>query len=312
MKTSSQSQIIRQRRSILFWIFLLISVPFGVVVVLYIAGYRFDDQRNAIVRYSALSVETTPATATVRVDGEILTSRTPYVGVVAPGRHTVHIEAPGSLQWEKTFSFDPGKAVLLPDVMLFTATEETDTNSEFTTQQPLEPVLLAEEHYDLYSNNGFRDLAQVYMLDEQNDAVIDASRNITFIVDDFRSFDMEETITRINSAIEHPDWNRDVLAYATGGELWIYNTSTDTYTLLIRQTTPITDLVWHPSGAYVFFSDYYGVHAVELDNRDERQQWRISSLLSEDIRMSRDGSRLEFDSDGQVYFNELFTRTEEE
>jgi hypothetical protein len=123
-------------RLFLFLIFLFAFLITAPLVVLYTAGYRFDFTANAIVHTGVLNVTSVPRSATVWIDGEKQSDRTPSVlDDVMPGDHRVEVTKDGYTRWEKTLLVESRDTTFVYDAMLFleTAFEVVDERDIFTT-----------------------------------------------------------------------------------------------------------------------------------------------------------------------------------
>lgn len=311
MNTSGQSPLLRQKRSVLFWVFISIAIPAGIILAFYGGGYRIDRDQQRIVRNAALAIETTPRRANVVLNGEIQEDTTPFIRTIQPGFYSIALELDGYRPWEKEVSFEAGAAQLFPDVQLFLDTEPQLLSDEEaatirSSRIPLEP--LDADLYDVYSESGFQNPSQILVRTGEGpgDVVIAPDQKSTYIVSALRRFSDERHIPEV---AENPSWNSDrVLLYTTGGEIWNYHYATEERSLVLRQTQPILDAVWHPDGGYILYSDADGLHALELDDRDHRQQWQLSTVSApSELEINARGNRITFTSGDLVYQLDLFT-----
>lgn len=114
---SDMSKSIRFIVFLLFVFAFLVSAP---LVVLYTAGYRFDLAHGRIVHTAVLNITSTPRNATVLVNQEPYSDRTPAViDTILPGEHIVQLEKTGYLPWETLLSFGSREALVVGPITLF-------------------------------------------------------------------------------------------------------------------------------------------------------------------------------------------------
>lgn len=110
------------------WLLLLVLV-FAVTapaVVFYTAGYRWNPKKWTIERNGTLIFDTTPSGASIFLDNNLLTSRTPLTRQdIAPGTYRVRLEKEGHHPWEKTIEVRPERATFVTDIWLWARTEPT-------------------------------------------------------------------------------------------------------------------------------------------------------------------------------------------
>ncbi len=130
-------------RLLLFLIFLFAFLITAPLVVLYTAGYRFDFTANAIVHTGVLNVTSVPRSATVWIDGDKQSDRTPSVlDDVMPGERVVRVTKDGYTSWEKTLLVESRDTTFVYDAMLFLETEfEIEDDREI-----LESALSPNDH----------------------------------------------------------------------------------------------------------------------------------------------------------------------
>ena len=115
-----ESNMSKSIRFILFLLFVFAFLVSAPLLVLYTAGYRFDLTHGRIVHTAILNVTSTPRNATVLVDGERFSDRTPAViETILPGEHLVQLEKTGYLPWETTLSFESREAFVIGSITLF-------------------------------------------------------------------------------------------------------------------------------------------------------------------------------------------------
>ncbi len=137
-------------RLVIFLIFLfafLISAP---LVVLYTAGYRFDVSARTIVRTGVLNLSTVPRGATVSIDGEENTDKTPsLLDDILPGKRFVEIEKDGYTTWQKTLEVESRNTTFVFDAVLFLKNEPFLEDDRTAIEYSLSP----DSHHMVYLIN---------------------------------------------------------------------------------------------------------------------------------------------------------------
>jgi hypothetical protein len=114
-----------------------------------------------------------------------------------------------------------------------------------------------------------------------------------YLIDPYRPIDpLVDTIENVSKA----KWvNDNLLLYASGLEIWLYDLTSHKSTLLTRLSQTITDIFWHPSNNYVIYTTTDAVSVIELDDRAKRNITVLTRLSEiEWPILSSDGSTLYF------------------
>jgi len=115
-------------RTILFAVFaigFLISAP---LVVLYTAGYRYQIGSNRIMKAGVLSVTSTPRAATITLNGQRESKRTPAViDNLFPGDVKIQVSKTDYSSWEKTLPIKSNESTFIPNAVLFLNGTPTQT-----------------------------------------------------------------------------------------------------------------------------------------------------------------------------------------
>ena len=78
------------------------------VSLLYILGYRFDEKDRKVEQSGLVQYVSTPAGATVKVDGSNLADKTPAKSIMLPGHHEFVMERSGYESWHKSLDITAG------------------------------------------------------------------------------------------------------------------------------------------------------------------------------------------------------------
>jgi len=102
---------------LLFLLGFLISAP---LVVLYTAGYRYSFGTGRVVQTGVLSATTVPRSASIYIDGNLQSGRTPTViDNVIPGEHEIRLERAGYSSWKKRLNIQSRSTTFIREATLF-------------------------------------------------------------------------------------------------------------------------------------------------------------------------------------------------
>lgn len=291
----------KNQRSILFWVFIIISFPLAIAVIGYAAGYKINTNTRTVVASSALAIETIPKDVSISLNDELEEKRTPYVSTVAPGLYDIDVHKDGYLTWSKQILFEQGKSIIFPDIILFKRTIPIKTATEENNTKKPTFSMLDEKTRTYYEKLGWQNSNKLKVLTGPINLLINEQTQSSYLIASLTEFDDD---LKIDSMVNHAEWLSDkALLIATDNELWIYNVQLSTLTLLTRQSKKITSTTWHPDGGYVFYSNNDGLFAIEVDPRDQRQIWQLTQL--------KDITDLQINSRGNIiFFNSLQDRYE--
>lgn len=88
------------------------------LIVFFMLGFRFNTEKGDIEQYAFLQFNSTPAGATVTVDGQVVGSQTPNKTSVPAGKHEVVIWRDGYETWRKTVDIKSGTLTWLNYALL--------------------------------------------------------------------------------------------------------------------------------------------------------------------------------------------------
>jgi len=278
MTNSSQSNT-QRKRSVLFWLFVVISIPLITVVVGYASGYRFDTQSKKLSITSLISLYTVQEGASVTLNGVVQEKTTPFMQSVLPGEYTVTIQRDGYQPWKKTATVEEGKSAVFSKILLFAQTPTIEEQKD-AIEKPIGLRPLTEAERELYTTQGFThgDTASILTGGPQV-LLVDPQLNNSWIVPKNGS---QESALRIADAVTVAEWNSDQseLLMMNEQELWVYTLEKNHLTLLRRQSTPLIDATWSVDATTIFYSDPATINAIERDDRGDRQRWIVATLAN--------------------------------
>lgn len=275
MNTPGQSphKDYKRGRAVLFWVFIIVSIPIAVGLLAYSAGYRFDKQTGTIVETSAIAIHTTPRQANVILNGETQSSTTPFIETLSPGEYTITVQKDGYNTWQKQMTIAPGESLLFPEITLLADSEPKaiSVSAASTAKDSVVRELnSAEKNY--YESQGWNSADSLRAVDGPTSLLIDDVTDTTYFLKELASFEPKEAQSL---AVTDAEWLDTQLLYTNGLEMWVYDSKSKESYLLLRQSALINSVAWHPDASLVFYSDANGIHALELDDRDMRQTWTL-------------------------------------
>ena len=117
----------------------LAVVLISAVCILLVLGYRFDFKRGDVEQGALLQLRSFPVNASITLDGEVLSFRTPGKRNVSAGQHKVTMQLNGYQTWQKTFTTDPSELRWLNYARLIPNDVETNNTKEFPSLVDMVP-----------------------------------------------------------------------------------------------------------------------------------------------------------------------------
>lgn len=107
-------------RRAIFYLYISLFLLIAPVVVLYTAGYRLDLHHGRLVQVGAMSVTTIPRGASVWLDGQLLSSRTPTLQKrLLPGTYDLELRKDGFRPWHRQIEVKSRQTTVIENVALF-------------------------------------------------------------------------------------------------------------------------------------------------------------------------------------------------
>ena len=111
-----------------------LAAVFGVLLSLaWAMGFRFDFNGGKLTQVALLQFDSFPNGATVKINGETLSSKTTTRENVQSGENTVEITKTGYRSWQKTVTLDPSEVRWLDYIRLIPNSITTDQIKSFST-----------------------------------------------------------------------------------------------------------------------------------------------------------------------------------
>ncbi len=224
------------QRSILFWIFITLSVPLAVGIIGYAAGYRINTNTKTVVETSALAIETTPKNAVVHLDGVEQEQHTPFITTVEPGTHTIHISKVDFFDWKKELTIYEGKAVIFPEILLFHRSVPTRRDTSLLPST-VSSSPLSQEDIAYYKEQGWQTASQLTAFDGPQYILVDPMTQESYVLSHLQQFSDQ---FKIQGIVRDVEWNNsDVAVILTDQDVWIFNKDLQQLSMLTRQSTPV-------------------------------------------------------------------------
>jgi hypothetical protein len=127
----------------------------------------------------------------------------------------------------------------------------------------------------------------------QKSRIIRGSSQI-FLVLDENLYAMNEKVQEIYRGVNFAYWDKDAnkLVIANNNEVLLFDPSTFRTDLIIRSSTAIAQPIINHTTGYLFFINEDKIKAIELDGRDHRNVYTISSGPAKSFLLSKDGKLL--------------------
>ena len=84
-------------------------------------------------------------------------------------------------------------------------------------------------------------------------------------------------------------------------EIWIWDEKDKVKNLIVRQSIKIDDVIWHPNGGYVIFSDENGLKIAEIDTRDHQNAYEFLDYSVSDLQTDENGDNIYFKYQNQNF-----------
>lgn len=298
MNNSSQSAK-QRKRSIVFWLFFICSIPLIIGVIGYASGYRFNSQSKTLTATSLISVSTIPKGATVTLNDEPQEITTPFMQNVEPGEYTILVTLDGYQRWEKHVTIAEGKSAVFINSLLFQKTPTIqEAESIVTPVSRFRPV--SPDEAAALGARGFANTTTLRIMDNGQKAVLsDALHDATWLVGPNTLFD---NAIRLGKASIDAQWSEDgsTLAFMNAVELWTYTPETQERTLMRRQSTAFHDLTWSTDSRILFVSDAESIAGIEVDPVGGRQRWSIVNVSSAQDLVAQK-THLQFTVNGKTF-----------
>lgn len=130
-RPTKRQQTIRQ---VITYIAMTVSVLVIVAgVTLLLLGYRLDTNNGQLEQGAFLQFETVPSGATITIDGQTLSARTPAKNTVRAGTHTFVMQRDGYETWQKTLDVKAGTLTWLNYARLVPKDRPAQTVTAYAT-----------------------------------------------------------------------------------------------------------------------------------------------------------------------------------
>lgn len=107
-------------RKILPWLFTIIFIIIAPALVFYTSGYRWNPKKHAIERNGTLIIDTQPAGAGIKLNGQSIPETTSVtLQNMAPGNYNIELNLKGYHTWSKTLWIEPEMVTFATNIILW-------------------------------------------------------------------------------------------------------------------------------------------------------------------------------------------------
>ncbi|MBU0732170.1 PEGA domain-containing protein [Patescibacteria group bacterium] len=84
-------------------------------------------------------------------------------------------------------------------------------------------------------------------------------------------------------------------------EIWVWDEVEESKSLVVRLGSEIKEAIWHPSGAYIIYTESNHLRIIEVDGTDYRNSYDLLDHGVEDIEVDGDGENIYFKKDSNYW-----------
>ncbi len=291
---------LRTRLGILitFCLIFLVTAP---LVILYTAGYRWNNKKQRIEKVGLLFLRSKPADAAIFLNAKLRRERTPTrIRNLIPGNYEVRMEKNGHLPWSKQLPVESELTTFAEGVFLFPETQPAPLTlkANLIVDGPGDRTVLIRSSggisevalFDMdtgnetavYRSKSALELTASFSADGNRLLIITSRGTLQVSALEFRT-DNPTTPTQLLT-VEPEDWpvsaisspSNDRRAITDGFEIALIDREGNRE-VITRLGEEIVSIVAHPSAPYVFYQTKTAIHAIEFDGRDRRNDVLIAT-----------------------------------
>ncbi|HET7630425.1 MAG TPA: PEGA domain-containing protein [Candidatus Saccharimonadales bacterium] len=124
-------------RFLIYGVMVVSTLLISALCILLVLGYRFNLTKHTVTQGGLLQFDSQPASASVEVDGQAMSFKTPGKRNVAAGQHAVSMTLDGYRPWSKTVSVKAGQLVWLNYTRFVPTNINTSTVKNFSSLSQL-------------------------------------------------------------------------------------------------------------------------------------------------------------------------------
>lgn len=271
-------------RRVLFFIFVGIFLVSAPLVVFYTAGYRFNRTTGTVSQTSTVAIQSLPKGAAITLDETIDARETPNVlQRLSPGLHTLTLTKKGYYPWTRHIRIESGMSISIT-IPLFLSQEPQSVDKESaawitavharenmlpTLREDLSLTTVQDRVFFTHTHGDQQDVLALLPLDTYTPIVItdddiflqNTSGDVFFV-----SSATQNAPTRVGQDVQAFAWHAPTrtFAWTDGFEASIFSADTRNATLITRQSTPLTDLVFAHQGASLLLASATTLQGVDL------------------------------------------------
>lgn len=260
----------KQGRQIYFLVVITISIVVLSYTLLSASGYDINWSKWRLQQTGALSIETRPDGAKITITTEgagtnLVTSGTApkLVRDLLPGDYTLTVTLPEHTNWQGLATVQAQQTTFFQHIVLFRTAPLQNTVLGYPppTDSSLQQGELSPRVQYTLSQLPLSVDFKIIAKTAATVIVFDPKREQVYLVS---TIDDAPTRT-LGRQVQQVDWNESTqqLLIVKPYELQIYQSSTDASWILTRQSLPITEAHWFPTGYYVVIAANTDVTAIE-------------------------------------------------
>jgi|GEM_PF-3646969 hypothetical protein len=294
----------KRNRQIYLIILVLITVVSLPLVLLYSSGYRVNWQTYKLELTGTLLAQTLPKTAQLNIQELNRTVTTPaLINNLTPGNYHVTISKTNYANWTTAIVIKPQQTVNLNTVLLFF----NQSTPQLITHYPNDIVTDNKNITTIanLSNQLQYQLAQLNLSD--NLTILNNHADLFTILDKttgnlYLGIDVNNSPPiKLDAKVIQAQWDNqnNQLLYASPYELKIYDATAKTVRVILRQSKPLTEALWHPLNTNIVYVENNQIKVIETRASDQPNIFTLYyGTKPNNVKINKKGDALYFtDSD---------------
>lgn len=248
----------------------LVALP---ILWLYASGYRLNVQDFSVDKTGSIQLRTYPRDARIYINDELNSKRTPaLIQNLTPDEYAIRIESATGGYWSATVDIKEGTTSDFYDILLLTDShtpEELPDGYSLDAQKTV--TSLPPELQRTLNNNGIDSDADLIEISAEHQLIIDTDGVLYNLQKDGTQYRVSQVASNVISA----DWDpiNSLVVYSTGFEILISDLSSSR--TLLRRSSYIPSVLWHPRGGYVVYATNNSISIIEQRLTDSPNTYEV-------------------------------------